>query len=464
MHRAFAAKASSFETRALVMSDVAVPDGSHAFLAYINSSSIGVVEFTRGGGTQLLAQRSIKVGPIQGDASEATTYGDDGSCEAVKVAPNGSAVAVWSVRVKDSCNSQVSVAYRPAGGSWSTPQAVGPASKNPHCIRAAIAPSGAASVIWSDGGDNLPASITAATTTDGSSWKVSNPVSTPEWVTEPALAFDASGTHVFFGGSTRFNDVVLAEANLDGSAAAAYHLDSKAASQGETNQIGLAPEPDGAMLVSWYRYGTNGINMMVSDARITGSAISATAPVSVGTTPDLTSRASSLSLQSYAAINSAGTPYVVWHSLGSRKVRVAAKVGGSWTSRGTKLPATPLPLAVHGLAAPAGAYSAFNDAFRWFGVSPQKPRRTYTNRTGFISFPASGSASVHTVSKFVIRQHPYLTGRVMTPYERSVGIAATGNDVVLVTERTLFKTETTSRRLTKKQRVMRLLTAHFTGP
>ena len=453
-----ASKTAGFETRMLLMSNVAMPDRSHALLAYLTSSSLGVIQFTRGGGTQVLAERAIPALPSY-DFGE-TTYGNDGGCEAVKVAPNGAAVAVWSVS-KGGCAGQVFVSYRSVGGSWSAPQAVGPKAAHDHCIRAAIAPSGAAAVIWSDGGDKLPATITAATTTNGSSWKVSSPVSTPEWVTDPALVFDASGTHVFFGGSTRTNHVVLAAAALDGSATGAHELDSQASSQGEANQIGLAAEPDGKLLVSWYRAVGGPIAMMVSDASLTGGAISTTSPVRIGTASDLTQRASSLSLQSYAKFDPAGDAYVVWHSLGSRKITVATRTNGSWTRRGTTLPKGPL-LAVNGVATGNGAYGAFSDAFGWFGVLPPKNRFTYTYRTGFISATESGALSVHTFSKFVIHQRKSQVGRVAYPYERAVGVAAAGSTFVEVTERTLFNTVTSH--LTRRKRVMRLLTPHFIGP
>jgi hypothetical protein len=331
-------------------------------------------------------------------------------------------------------------------------------------LRAAIAPSGAAAVIWSDGGAGLPGSITAATTTNGSSWKVSSPVSTPEWVTDPSLAFEASGTHIYFGGVTRTGRVVVAAGSLDGSATDAKLLDSNSDGGGDTSAIGLTPENNGAMLVSWERVRTNhGLDVMVSDAALDGSVLTATAAVQVGNTPTRTENCASCTLQSFATTDSQGNAYVVWQNISARKVTVATRTGGSWTTHSTKFPRAWLN--VDGVAAGAAASGEFDDV-PWYPVEKSGGVRkfTYTYRAGFVSMPTTGAPGIHTLSSFVVHRNNFqYRGRPADPYQRAVGIATLGNRVVVLTERTLFNTFTTMKHVSPNKRLNRLVVAHFAG-
>jgi hypothetical protein len=343
-------------------------DGTHGQLAYMVKSSVVVADVT--------GQRE---GTIHTVATGHFATLSRANYRSVAINSAGAAVAVWGV----GGSGAVMAAYRPADGAWGTPVVLAASGYTP-VVRAAITASGEAAVMWADGGDGKPGSLTAAVSPGDGTWTTTAKLPIFEWVTEPSLTFSSDGASIVFGGETRVREVIVAAARVaDGSSLGTVSLDHDGCNQGSSGPVDLVPSPDGTISATWCRAAGAGEAIIVADLSVAGPSLTASTPHQLGVLKG--SRINSA--DGFATVDAAGTSYITWQAVTGPNVYVATrKPGGNWTVRHRKLSGVITPLSDAIAATASGALLGFE-------IIPDTSRKlpSYAYSVATLSIGASGA-------------------------------------------------------------------------
>jgi hypothetical protein len=283
-------------------------------------------------------------GPTQTIASDVpATYGFHSLT--VLSDSNANLLAVW-VREQ----TRVEASERPAGGSWSTPVPLS-ASEPILGLKAAMAPDGSASVVWSTGSASPNYRLRAVTKLAGGGWSEPATLEGPgNFVSPSRIATDATGRMVAVWAVGPSTTAINTAVRPPGTAI--WGSTQTLAATGAFADVAL--DGSGNAIAVWSE-GTSGSRKIRAAARAAGAGVWDSAE---DVTPVATDR-----LSARVSFEGNGTPIVTWlQNVGTSRYGVyfARRVSSAWTA-GVKLSFATRNASDHGIVPMAG-----NRTLVWF--------------------------------------------------------------------------------------------------
>ncbi len=260
-----------------------------------------------------VASRAPGSGGTWGLAATLSTAGEDAATPELAAAADGAVTVVWSSL--SGVHYRVFAATRPAGGSWSAPQALSDDGQDAASPQVAVAADGTATVVWrrSDGSHDLVETVSRPV---GGGWSAAETLSAPgESGLNPQVAVAADGSAIVvwdrFDGS---HDRVQASQRPAGGAWSAPETISDAGQSASTPQVVIAA--DGTATAAWRR--SDG-----TDERIQAAS---QPPGAAWTTPRTLSDAGQSAFVPLLAAAPSGDVTAVWRRFDGSHDRVEATV------------------------------------------------------------------------------------------------------------------------------------------
>jgi hypothetical protein len=228
--------------------------------------------------------------------------------QALAMTPSGEAVAVWRhFDLADEGDYKIQAAYRPPGGSFSTPfdVAATPNAAIPQNIHVAVDAAGDTVVVWAQQEPGAISVVKASVRPAGGSFTAPSTISPTPVVSghsarDPRIAIDAAGEAVaVWTYENGKNDVVqAARGSLSGGFSAPAELSSPGQ---EAATPAIAISPGGEATAAWSR--SNGTDYVIETATASGGSFSS--PVEL-------SDPAQNALEPEVAIGPSGAPTIVW--------------------------------------------------------------------------------------------------------------------------------------------------------